>query len=84
MSLLLALEVPMATRPNLRLPPVRAGIYTGVSADDLRAGRPPLAIAGSGGVADQLPEHAVAPPPWSTPPGATEFRRERRGPLVLG
>ena len=26
----------------------------------LRAGRPLLAVAGSGGVADQLPEHAVA------------------------
>ena len=27
----------------------------------LRAGRPVLAVAGSGGVADELPEHAVAP-----------------------
>jgi len=51
----------MATRPNQRLPAVRAGIYTRVSADHLRAGRPLLAIAGSGGVADQLPEQAVAP-----------------------
>jgi hypothetical protein len=37
------------------------GPVTRVEADGhLRAGRPLLAVAGSGGVADELPEHAVA------------------------
>jgi len=39
----------------------RAGIHTRISAGHLRVGRLLFAIAGSGGVADQLPEHTVAP-----------------------
>ncbi len=67
----------MATRPNQRLPAVRAGIYTRVSADHLRPATRLLAIAGSGGMADQLPEHAIAPP-WSTPSSPAWASRNRR------
>jgi hypothetical protein len=40
-----------------QFPVLRPLVTTGVH---LRAGRPLLAVAGSGGVAHQLPEHAVA------------------------
>ena len=41
-----------------QFPVLRPLVTTGVH---LRAGRPLLAVASSGGVAHQLPEHAVAP-----------------------